>query len=116
MMTACSTLVSAISGLGLAYLHITPNAQQQVDYRAVLKPLFKGNFFVGAGLTRETASELVRSGVADAAVFGVAYLANPDLAERFKQNAPLNPPDRDTFYTLGPKGYIDYPFLAQAVA
>jgi hypothetical protein len=26
--------------------------------------------------------------------------------------AALNPPDADTFYTPGPKGYTDYPALA----
>ena len=38
-------------------------------------------------------------------------LANPDLLARFKLQAPLNKYDRDTFYVLGPGGYIDYPFL-----
>ena len=46
--------------------------------------------------------------------YGVKYLANPDLRERFESSAPLNPPDRDTFYSQGPKGYIDYPFLNEA--
>jgi N-ethylmaleimide reductase len=43
--------------------------------------------------------------------YGVPFLTNPDLTERIKRNAPLNPPDFDTFYTPGAKGYTDYPFL-----
>jgi N-ethylmaleimide reductase len=37
--------------------------------------------------------------------------ANPDLPERFRENAPLNSPDRKTFYAGEEKGYIDYPKL-----
>jgi len=32
-----------------------------------------------------------------------------DLPERFGRAAGLNTPDPATFYTPGPKGYIDYP-------
>jgi len=28
-------------------------------------------------------------------------------------DAPLNPPDMATFYLPGPKGYTDYPVLAE---
>jgi N-ethylmaleimide reductase len=36
------------------------------------------------------------------------FLANPDLVERIKENRPLNPPDRSTFYGGGAHGYTDY--------
>lgn len=39
------------------------------------------------------------------------YFTNPDLVERFKIKAPLNPPDKETFYTPGKNGYTDYPTL-----
>jgi N-ethylmaleimide reductase len=48
--------------------------------------------------------------------FGVAYIANPDLVERFRTNASLNKPDPTLFYGIGAKGYIDYPVLADSVA
>lgn len=51
---------------------------------------------------------------ADATVFGGAFLANPDLPERFRQGAALNAPDKDTFYSPGAKGYIDYPALSDS--
>jgi NADH:flavin oxidoreductases, Old Yellow Enzyme family len=41
--------------------------------------------------------------------FGVPFIANPDLVERFANKLPLNTPDQSTFYTGGLKGYIDYP-------
>ena len=42
-------------------------------------------------------------------------LANPDLVERFKRGAPLNVPDKATFYGGGAKGYTDYPVLGEAL-
>ena len=50
-------------------------------------------------------------GVADAIAFGRLYLANPDLVERFRRDAPLNTPNPKTFYAPGPAGYTDYPAL-----
>ena len=49
--------------------------------------------------------------LADLIAVGRPFLANPDLPERWKTNAPLNEPDYDTFYTAGEKGYTDYPAL-----
>ncbi|PVF97962.1 putative NADPH2 dehydrogenase chain OYE2 [Serendipita vermifera] len=46
--------------------------------------------------------------------FGRLFLANPDLPKRIQLGAPLNAPNRKTFYTPGPVGYIDYPFLEDA--
>jgi N-ethylmaleimide reductase len=108
-----ATLVKAIGGMGLAYLHVTPYGKQ-VDYHALLRPLFHGPYLAGAGLTQASADDLLAKGTADAAVFGALFLANPDLPERFKRGAELNAPDQATFYSPGPKGYIDYPTLKQA--
>lgn len=43
--------------------------------------------------------------------FGKLMLSNPDLVERIEKNEKLNDWDKDTFYTNGEKGYIDYPFI-----
>jgi hypothetical protein len=43
-------------------------------------------------------------------------LPTPDLPKRFQLNAPLTQPNSDTFYGGGTEGYIDYPFLEEAVA
>ena len=52
------------------------------------------------------------SGQADAAVFGAAFIANPDLPARFRTGAALAKPDQATYYAGGDKGYTDYPALA----
>lgn len=107
-------LVEQLATLKLAYLHVA-RTKSEFDYRAWLRPLFHGPYLQGGGLTRESAAALVEQGQADAVVFGSLYLANPDLVQRFRANATLNAPDRDTFYTPGPHGYIDYPTLEVAV-
>ena len=48
--------------------------------------------------------------------FGRLFIANPDLPQRFAQDAPLNPYDRSTFYGGGAEGYTDYPFMAETMA
>ncbi|HBM28746.1 MAG TPA: alkene reductase, partial [Halomonas sp.] len=48
---------------------------------------------------------------ADAVAFGRPYIANPDLPERFRVNAPLTEPNHETFYGGDEKGYTDYPFM-----
>lgn len=72
---------------------------------------FNGAFIANEGLTRESAMRIVASGEADAASFGRLYMANPDLVERFRRNAPLNELNSKTIYTNDATGYNDYPTL-----
>ena len=53
--------------------------------------------------------EVIKSGLADLVSYGVLFLANPDLPDRFGKNALLNREDISTFYTGEEKGYTDYP-------
>ncbi len=76
-----------------------------------LKHSFGGIYIANENFTAEAAREAIRSGTADAVAFGKTAIANPDLVERFRVGAPLNPPDPTTFYGDGPQGYTDYPFL-----
>ncbi|HEX7910915.1 MAG TPA: alkene reductase [Paraburkholderia sp.] len=105
-------LVQRLGTMQLAYLHLA-RTRSTFDYRAMVRPLYNGPLLHGGGLDRDHAASLVASRDADAAVFGSLYLANPDLLQRFAAGAPLNDPERDTFYSDGPKGYIDYPALGQ---
>lgn len=73
---------------------------------------FRGPLFVNGGYDHATAQAAVASGAVDAVVFGKAYLSNPDLVERFRAGAELNPVDFGKLYTPGPAGYTDYPSLA----
>jgi len=85
----------------------TPNA-----LGPMIKKEFGGVWIANQQLTKARAEELVASGTADAVSWGQLYIANPDLPERLKQDAPLNKPVPETFYAKGATGYTDYPALA----
>jgi N-ethylmaleimide reductase len=101
----------AVDRFGLAYLHvIEPVAPRpEAPVAPLLRSLFNGPFILNGGYDRETGNAALAAGEADLISFGVLFLANPDLPERFAAGAPLNPPDRATFYAGGERGYIDYP-------
>ena len=110
---------AALKPFGLAYLHLiegeegTPmsikNGAPQLAER--IREAFGGPVMLNGGLTRELAEKAIAEGRADLVSVGVPVLANPDLVERWQTNAPLNAPDKATFYGGGAKGYTDYPFL-----
>ena len=59
---------------------------------------------------------MLHTGQGEAVSFGRSYIGNPDLVRRLRENAPLNKPDRATFYGGGAAGYTDYPTLEEAPA
>ncbi len=80
-----------------------------------LKRAFGGSYIANEKFTKASAEQVLRAGEADAVAFGVLFIANPDLPRRFALGALLNQPDPSTFYTHGPAGYTDYPFLEASV-
>ncbi len=103
--------------LGLAYLHVLEgdmlSGERTLDYRA-LREAFGGTYMANNGYDRARAQAALARGDADLVAFGQLYIANPDLVARFRQDAPLNAPDPDTFYGGDARGYTDYPFLEEA--
>ncbi|CAB3791848.1 alkene reductase [Pararobbsia alpina] len=79
-----------------------------------LKKLFGGPYIVNEKFTKATAQQRLDSGDADAVAFGKLFIANPDLPQRLKIDAPLNEWVSETFYSEGAKGYTDYPALKTA--
>jgi N-ethylmaleimide reductase len=98
---------------GLAYLHVVEPVARTPEMPAPVAPglrsLFHGPFILNGGYDLATGNAAVAAGEADLISFGVLFLANPDLPERFAAGTALNSPDRNTFYQGGEKGYIDYP-------
>ncbi|WP_019565234.1 alkene reductase [Agrobacterium sp. 10MFCol1.1] len=109
----------------LAFIHVVEGAtggprdfkqgDKPFDY-AAFKAAYrnaggKGLWIANNGYDRESAIEAVESGKVDAVAFGKAFIANPDLVRRLKDNAPLNEPNQPTFYGGGAEGYTDYPAL-----
>lgn len=104
---------------GLAYLHVEEpdwaggDTRLPDDFRRELRAHFRsGALMFCSRYTPARAEHLIASGVADAVAFGKLFIANPDLPERIRLGAPLNEPDRATFYGGGAHGYTDYPALA----
>jgi N-ethylmaleimide reductase len=79
-----------------------------------LRRLFPNTYIANNGYTRAMAIEARASKHADLIAFGKPFIANPDLVERLRRNAPLNALDADTLYGGDQHGYTDYPFLDTA--
>lgn len=80
-----------------------------------LKARFGGVVIANEGFTRESAMRAVAEGRADAVAFGSAYIANPDLVSRLRNDAPINAVRKEVIYAEGDLGYNDYPVLAETV-
>ncbi len=116
-MTLFSYVVQQLKPLKLAYLHVLegsmsplPEGDETVDHKK-LAALYEGIYMANHGYDRQSADEAIKRGTAGLVSFGIPYIANPDLVERFKADAPLNTADQASFYGGDEKGYTDYPFL-----
>ncbi len=107
-------LATKLNDYNLAYLHVMRAdfmGEQQGDIMTPIRSIYKGVIVGNMGYTAAEAAAAIAGGKLDAVAFGVPFLANPDLPDRFAQNADLNAPDQTTFYSAGAKGYTDYPAL-----
>ncbi len=117
-------VASCLGTLDLAYVHTIEGStgaardfQQGAapfDYGALKKSYQQsgghGAWMLNNGYEKALADQALANG-ADLIAFGKAFIANPDLAARLKQNGPYNTPDRSTFYGGLAAGYTDYPCL-----
>jgi len=113
-----TTLAVELDRRKLAYLCVAEGIQgatRPAEGSELLTPRLRGFFhqavMVNGGYDAKTGNEVIEKGWADLVAYGRPFLANPDLPERFRRNAPLNQPDQATFYAGGEKGYTDYPVL-----
>ena len=98
--------------LGILHLMEGPQLSNAVEPLAPkIRKLFSGILIINFGYDKVSAENVLAKGGADAVAFGSLFIANPDLPKRFSVNAPLNTPDRTTFYGGGIEGYTDYPKL-----
>jgi len=110
-------IVDGLSALKLVYLHVVEGATggprdiAPFDYMS-LRKRFHGTYIANNGYDLKLAEETLAKDAADLIAFGKLFISNPDLVERLKKNAALNPWDQTTFYGGGAKGYTDYPVLA----
>ena len=112
-------LIEMLDTFNLAYLHISEpdwagGKPLSTEMRQKIRQAYRGVIIGSGGYSAEKADNLIRTGLIDAVAFGRGYIANPDLVERFSQNAPLNPMKPYGSYGGDKKGYTDYPTLQQA--
>jgi N-ethylmaleimide reductase len=108
-------VADVLNSFKLAYLHVVEGGMGGSDLPPFdfveLRRQFKGAYMANLGYTKATANAAIAEGRADVVAFGVPFIANPDLVERFRLDAPLNEPDQSSFYGGNETGYIDYPTL-----
>ncbi len=113
-------IVDHLSALKLVYLHVVEGATggprdiAPFDYRS-LRKRFAGAYIANNGYDFELANKVLAANEADLIAFGKPFIANPDLVDRLQRGAPLNAPDKATFYGGGAKGYTDYPVLGDSL-
>jgi N-ethylmaleimide reductase len=112
-------ILQQLNNYDLAYVHLvgpavdlsgTPLSSIKEDYFGYFRKLYKGTIMANLGFDRASGNEIILSGKADLVSFGMKYIANPDLVERFDNRIALAEPDKSTLYSGGEKGYADYPF------
>ena len=105
-----------LNQFNLAYLHVVEGGihgggvADPFDFDAMRK-LCKLPYMANLSYDKVRGNAAIASGHADAVAYGVPFISNPDLVERFRQDAPLNEADSKSFYGGTEKGYIDYPTL-----
>ncbi|XP_028806516.1 putative 12-oxophytodienoate reductase 11 [Neltuma alba] len=114
-------MAKSLNQYGILYCHVIEPRMVSLlercddETRFSLRPIrneFGGTFIVAGGYNRNEGNEVIANGGADLVAYGRLFLANPDLPLRFQLDAPLNKPDKSTFYTQDRVvGYTDYPFL-----
>ncbi|HYW51599.1 MAG TPA: alkene reductase [Gemmatimonadaceae bacterium] len=108
------TALRHLAALDIAWTHFSALGDEDFTHR--LRDVYGKPFILNGGFSADAADDVIRRDLACAVSFGRAYIANPDLVERFATDAPLSVADPATFYGGDARGYTDYPTLAEAAA
>jgi N-ethylmaleimide reductase len=109
-------LAEELSKIGILYIHTVDHSAMGApvvpdSVKNAIRKAFDGAIILSGGYDKDRAEQDLAAGKGELVAFGRPFLANPDLPQRYAQDAPLNDPDFGTFYTPGEKGYTDYPNL-----
>jgi N-ethylmaleimide reductase len=111
-------LAQQLNVRGIVYVHLVDHSPMGAppvpdSIKAMFRKTFTRSLILSGGYDAARAEADLAAHKCDLVAVGRPILANPDLVLRWKNGAPLNPPDMNTFYTPGPKGYTDYPALSE---
>ncbi|WP_411744877.1 alkene reductase [Reinekea sp.] len=98
----------------IAFIFAREDTSTENTVGQLVRENFEGVYIANQQLTKESGEQLIENGRADAVSYGQLFIANPDLVERFKLDAALNTPNRETYYFNEQVGYTDYPFLKKS--
>ena len=115
--------VDGIAKLGLIYLHVVQGTAMKereipgnpLDFNA-LRTRFGRTYMDNNDLTLDAAKKELEEKKADLFAFGRAFIANPDLVERFKSGAPIADAPKETWYGGDQHGYSDWPAMQPVTA
>lgn len=112
-----------LSGQDIAFVELrepgpdgTFGSTTQPPVSPAFRKAFTGTLVLNQDYARADAMAAVAEGRADAIAFGRPFIANPDLVDRLKHDAPLAKDEMAKWYSRGPEGYTDYPSLAAEAA
>ncbi|MGC1472586.1 MAG: alkene reductase [Psychroserpens sp.] len=107
-------LASKMKDIGIAYIHLVDHRGEmgapefKTEIKETIKGVFAGTIITGGEIdSAQKAQQVIDNGF-DLAYVGRAFIANPDLIDKFKNGTSLKEPNPDTFYTAGAEGYTDY--------
>ena len=114
-------VVRALDARGVGYVTmLEPNAKEKEkgvaipDVAGAFRPMTRVPFITNTGYDKAKGNAAIAAGKADLVAYGVPYIANPDLVERFRVDGPMNKPNPALFYGVGAEGYTDYPTMSAA--
>lgn len=113
----------ALDEIGIAFLEMREPGYNgtfgKADHPPIapaMRKVFRSPMILNADYDGRSGQQALDEGRADAIAYGRTFIANPDLPERFAKGAPLTKDEATTWYSQGPKGYVDYPTLAEQKA
>ncbi|KAG3077769.1 putative 12-oxophytodienoate reductase 4 [Phytophthora idaei] len=121
-------VVKRLNDYDLAYLHmVEPRDMQQPAPDApeggvtkIYRKMYNGVMISASGYDGAEARKVVEDGTTDLVAFARDFISNPDLVERIRTGAELNPVNWQTVYVPldvpYETGYTDYPFLDEKTA
>jgi len=108
-------VIEALNRLNPVYVHVIEGQASDLAYFdpsfdfITFRKRFHRTYIANNGYTKSSAQKKIAEGAADLVSFGVPFIANPDLVERFRTDAPLNALDSTNVWEQGADGYTDYP-------
>ena len=114
--------VDALSALDLLYIHdiegvtqLSREANEGISF-AALRRRFSGAYIGNNQYTLALAEKTLAAGDADLFSIGRPFIANPDLIDRLRNNAPLAEAPKEYWYGGDARGYSDWPAMHAEIA